>query len=402
MTKTKKIMITTDTIKQWIGKGRMALFGTALTLALGGEIIQAADAPPNLINYQGYLVDSGGVALGASAPINYKVQFKVFDAQTGGNLFYSEEQVITIDNGYFNTFLGESTADNPDENIYSKVFKNITTSPGDSGTDSRYIQITPDYNGNGNFEESEIIAPRLRFLSTPYSMLSKRATEADKLTASSSDILVASGTGLTATGSLTVSGNIQATGFTGYGITPIGGIIMWSGANEPPGWAICNGQTKNGQTTPDLTGRFIVGAGQAHSGAPSNDIVGKDYNMGDKAGENEVILSEGQMPVHKHGINIFGDTSLEGTITMENDGAHSHNYKKPIPSRDGGDSGWWLDNDMSWGNASTGSSGSHKHTLNNTLSVSHDISATANNTGNGEAHENRPPYYALAYIMRVQ
>ena len=39
MTKTKKIMITTDTIKQWMSKGHVALFGTALTLALGGEII---------------------------------------------------------------------------------------------------------------------------------------------------------------------------------------------------------------------------------------------------------------------------------------------------------------------------------------------------------------------------
>lgn len=384
------------------------MFGTALALALGGVIIQAADAPPNLINYQGYLVDSGGTALGASAPINYKVQFKVFDAQTGGNLFYNETQVITVDNGYFNTFLGESTAEDPNENIYSKVFKNITTSPGAFGTDSRYIQISPDYNGNGTFEESEIIAPRLRFLSTPYSMLAKRATkadEADKLTASSSDILVASSTGLTATGSLTVDGNIQADmGFTGFGITPIGGIIMYSGVGEPDGWAICNGQTKNNRTTPDLTGRFIVGAGTADSNAPSADIVGKNYKMNDKDGKNDVTLTVNQMPAHNHTVNNTLSVSDDISAVSAEAGEHTHKYSRPNP-KSGGTSqnnGWWLDNDTSWDTYTTQAAGAHKHSITINGGVSLNGSVSLGNSGNGQAHENRPPYYALAYIMRVQ
>ncbi|MBT7909882.1 MAG: tail fiber protein, partial [Verrucomicrobia bacterium] len=36
---------------------------------------------------------------------------------------------------------------------------------------------------------------------------------------------------------------------------------MWSGSDEPDGWALCNGQTKDGKTTPDLRNRFIVGSG---------------------------------------------------------------------------------------------------------------------------------------------
>ena len=42
---------------------------------------------------------------------------------------------------------------------------------------------------------------------------------------------------------------------------PIGGIIMWSGNEDDideAHWAICNGQTVNGHTTPDLRGRFIM------------------------------------------------------------------------------------------------------------------------------------------------
>lgn len=45
----------------------------------------------------------------------------------------------------------------------------------------------------------------------------------------------------------------------------------------------------------------------------------------------------------------------------------------------------------------TGTSGGQSVTHNHTITVS----ATAANTGGGLAHENRPPYYALAYIMRL-
>ena len=47
-------------------------------------------------------------------------------------------------------------------------------------------------------------------------------------------------------------------------------IVMWSGMlgknpqnnyGIPVGWSLCNGQEVNGMITPDLRGRFIVGAG---------------------------------------------------------------------------------------------------------------------------------------------
>ena len=50
-------------------------------------------------------------------------------------------------------------------------------------------------------------------------------------------------------------------------VMPKGGIIMWSGnaADIPEGWALCDG--KNG--TPDLRGRFIVGANNDKSPMPN-------------------------------------------------------------------------------------------------------------------------------------
>lgn len=45
-------------------------------------------------------------------------------------------------------------------------------------------------------------------------------------------------------------------------LVPSGVILMWSGSTDtiPAGWALCNGQ--NG--TPDLTDRFILGAGKTY------------------------------------------------------------------------------------------------------------------------------------------
>ena len=48
---------------------------------------------------------------------------------------------------------------------------------------------------------------------------------------------------------------------------PTGVIVMWSGNTNtiPTGWALCNGQTVNNLTTPDLRNRFIIGAGSTYT-----------------------------------------------------------------------------------------------------------------------------------------
>ena len=141
---------------------------------------------------------------------------------------------------------------------------------------------------------------------------------------------------------------------------PTGGIVMWSGsvASIPEGWFLCDGT--NG--TPDLRGRFIVGAGDA-------------YAVNATGGANTVTLTEAQIPAHSH----TGSTNTAG--------AHTHNYTAPTGSDTPfGSSGTAPRNTNS--NATTGSGGAHSHSL------------TINNTGGGAAHENRPPYFALAYIMK--
>lgn len=148
-------------------------------------------------------------------------------------------------------------------------------------------------------------------------------------------------------------------------VVPVGGIMMWSGAigSIPTGWALCDGT--NG--TPNLSGRFIVGYDAAN---PSYDTVG---NQGGAA---SVALTTPELPAHNHG----------GSVTIP---PHTHPLPASVPSAGGASS-----NQLS-------NSNNIAHTNISQTNSSLPIVAnfTTNNAGGGQAHENRPPYYTLAYIM---
>jgi len=72
-----------------------------------------------------------------------------------------------------------------------------------------------------------------------------------------------------------------------------GKIVIWSGdPNKLPAcWALCDGRTKNGMTTPNLKGRFIVGY----------DAKNPAYNKTKKTGgEWQHKLTPNEMPSHGH------------------------------------------------------------------------------------------------------
>ena len=47
------------------------------------------------------------------------------------------------------------------------------------------------------------------------------------------------------------------------------------------------------------------------------------------------------------------------------------------------------------------SAGAHTHSGTAASAGAHSHSITVNNTGSGSPHENRPPYYALCFIMKL-
>jgi len=157
-------------------------------------------------------------------------------------------------------------------------------------------------------------------------------------------------------------------------LVPLRTIVMFSGsdAQVPIGWELCDlSRTVNGISIPDLRGRFIVG---------KDTRTGSGYTFtGAVGGDKEVTLDKNQMPIHKH------------NGTTQNAGGHSHNVNVSDPytgtSIGGGFDGGG--NNFRTRNVNTSPIGSHSHDLN------------VQNEGGGQAHENRPPYYTLAYIIYV-
>ena len=127
---------------------------------------------------------------------------------------------------------------------------------------------------------------------------------------------------------------------------PIGGIIIWSGSvsNIPSGFHLCDGSTIGSCATPDLRDRFVVGAGGS-------------YSVGATGGAATHTLTVAEMP------------------------SHSHNHT-----------------DYHLG---TSSSPCFSAGAANNQAITASTTRATTSAGGGGAHNNLPPYYALAYIMRV-
>ena len=170
-----------------------------------------------------------------------------------------------------------------------------------------------------------------------------------------------------------VTNTLTATNFAGSGanLTGIeafvtGMIILWSGAANaiPSGFVLCNGQNN----TPDLRGRFVVGYSNTDG----------DYDVNDTGGSKDNTLSVSQLPSHNH--------SFSGSAS------HNHTHTKAThPSGSG------PEQNQSGGPEDRTNFGDTGTTSTATVT----ISGTTGNQGSGSAIENRPPYYALCYIMKT-
>jgi hypothetical protein len=142
----------------------------ATTLALVPLVAHAQQTPnpPGQVSYQGFLTDANGIPLATNAPKNYVVTFTIYDAATGGNIKWQENQTVTVDRGYFSVLLGQGTANGsqPWTNNLTTVFSGPTAS-------TRYIGLTVA--GLPGQSTSSEIQPRLQLLSQPYSLLAANA-----------------------------------------------------------------------------------------------------------------------------------------------------------------------------------------------------------------------------------
>lgn len=149
--------------------------------------------------------------------------------------------------------------------------------------------------------------------------------------------------------------------------TPLGAIMMYSGSKDglTTGWEMCDGErTVNGIKVPDLRGRFIMGA----TTSELTGATGGANKYGSKEDPNNFIKVE-RTEGHK--------------LTINEMPSHSH---QQVRGQQTGDSYWnGTDTGMIHGvyqvpTSKTGGDQAHSHSL---------------------QFDNRPAYYALAYIIYV-
>ena len=185
--------------------------------------------------------------------------------------------------------------------------------------------------------------------------------------------------------------------------SPLGCVQMWAGKNVPDNYVLCDGRQLKTEDypelstvldgafntaksalgvpyktnvgyfrVPDLRGRFIVG----------QDETDEEYNVqGNTGGEKMHRLTTDELPAHRHVFTDDGNASSSDFPIMaelKNEGVveagKSFNPNKASSS-------------VQETAASGGGNG---------------CAYLTGYTGLGGQHENRPPYYVLAYIMRVK
>jgi len=184
-----------------------------------------------------------------------------------------------------------------------------------------------------------------------------------------------------------------------------GMIIMYQGSTAPPGWGLCDGQGGR----PDLRDRFIIGSGNS-------------YNLNATGGSSSILLGTANLPAHTHqlggsvGNKNLGNHnhSFSGSANTNNQGSHSHTVTfaqdddqdadVPFPSRA---------TPFQTTNSSShmSSNGGHTHSVSisgttgnkNLGNHNHSLPSNTGNQGGtmGQSFNNLPPYYALAFIIKL-
>jgi len=333
-------------------------------------------AQSSSFTYQGVLKDQVGQPLPNR---NQTVTFKLYKVPLGGEFLWGRTYAVLLDaNGLFNVELSDESGSEVEGGTHS-VLKDALA---DAATSTLYIGLTV-HNMGGE------VQPRQKILPVPYATMAadvRNATAdlavAGRVTAANATVnsaltvagttslktLTVSGTS-DLTGKLTARGGINMTGGeaniggnlklsgqvvgnfnvggkvkeNGNDLLPKGVIVMWSGSVSqiPAGWALCDGNSGR----PNLRDRFIVGAGAG-------------YSVGATGGEATHTLTVNEMPAHTH-------TTYLGSV------GYSASWNSSIEA-------------VSAGPKNNGT-----------------VGPVTTSAGGGKPHENRPPYYALCFIIKL-
>lgn len=162
---------------------------------------------------------------------------------------------------------------------------------------------------------------------------------------------------------------------TAAGAIPTGLLAMYGGGSAPTGWLLCDGSAVSRTTYADLFSvcgtTFGAGDGSTTFNLPDMRATfpvgaqsGGDYDLGDTGGAETHTLTESEIPSHTHGAQWYNGTKDAGS---------------PV-----------------------GASLVTQNTSNATNPPDTAMHAnTITSAGGGGAHENRPPFLAVSFIIKT-
>ncbi|CAD5246065.1 MULTISPECIES: tail fiber protein [unclassified Imperialibacter] len=179
---------------------------------------------------------------------------------------------------------------------------------------------------------------------------------------------------------------------------PSGTVIMWGGdvSSLPDGWVLCDGNTYNlqgavtsgGIPTPNLRSQFVAGYSNAGDYATLNPVT---------AGGAFHALTVAEMPSHSHSISSDHRHTVGFSAS-----SHDHDFSVSDAEKSTG---------VIAGASTAPVAGFHYLPVDNPKSTSRvgttvNVSSSATgisvgDTGSSQAIDNRPPYYVLAFIMKL-
>ena len=323
--------------------------GAVATLALEGT--EAAQTPETM-QYQGRLTDSNGKPLEGTIG---KLTFRLFSSGT------------QLDNTTF---------------VWGEVHANVPVRRGvfsvNLGAGSESIDASGGTSAGANPLTSEILADSERWIQVqvnddpPLGPPSRLGAVPFAITAGTAIV----------------------------GSVPLGSILPWwpaaAGQALPDGYEFCNGQAVStpgspylGMNKPDLmnTPRFMRGL--PTSALPSY-------------GGSNSFPTGGADSIGNHSHVVLGHTHSTGTLATVSDGSHAHGGVTGPENH--------LENQATtFGELllNSGSQRDHTHVINPDGDHTHAITGSTGNNGNANtvgagAHDNRPAFVGVAYIVRVK
>lgn len=196
-----------------------------------------------------------------------------------------------------------------------------------------------------------------------------------------------------------------------FSAIPIGCIVIWNGAvsNIPSGWRLCDGT--NG--TPDLRDKFVVGARSDSGGSATTFITGADTKSGGT--KDAVIVSHVHNATSTASSTANSTASSTASVTNDTFSAQIRATDSGLRAVSGDCSDAGVNNTQTFKdntyssvdteNSNVNFSHTHNHivtvatTVNTTVATN--VSTSVDTVGESGNNKNLPPYYSVAYIMKV-